>query len=134
MSVRSDILADIEAVLGAIPAIQTVKVGSLEEVDLEEIDIPVAFVLSGPERKIPGSTEHETWEWTVIVETWCKDTAAETLYAAIHSALAADYTRGGKAINCERTAGDILSIDPGRALAALQQTYTIEYRHPTGTP
>ena len=134
MSVRSNILADIEAVLGAIPAIQTVKVGSLEEVDLEELAIPIVFVLSGPERKIPGSTEHETWEWTVVIETWCKDTDIETLYAAIHSALAADYTRGGKAINCDRTAGDILSIDPGRALAALQQTYTIEYRHPMGTP
>ena len=134
MSVRSDILADIEAVLGGVPAIQTVKVGSLEEVDLEEIDIPVVFVLSGPERKIPGSTEHETWEWTVVVETWCKDTDIETLYAATHAAMAADPTRGGKAYDCERTAGDILSVDPGRALAALQQTYTIKYRHPLGSP
>ena len=136
MSVRSSILSNIGMTLRTMAefANSSVVTGKAEAVDLEASALPVAFILQGPENKVSGSTEMEAWEWTVVLEVWCKDTSVETLYAAIHQALAVDVTRGGYALNFYRDGGDVLSLDPARSLSALQQTYKIIYRHPLGTP
>ncbi len=136
MSVRADILSDIDTVLKAMTEFidASVITGKAEQVDLESVTLPVAFVLQGPERKPSQAMGLETWEWTITVEVWCKDSDVETLYAAVHQALMVDIYRGGHALNFYRDGGDVLSVDPGRSLSAFQQTYQILYRHPFGTP
>lgn len=139
MSVRSNILSNIETVLKAVTGLvaDSVFVGKLEQVDLDAQDVvlPLTFAIQGPEQKASEQVMgFETWNWTVTVEVWCRDTSVETLYAAIQAALMADITRGGFARKFERTGGDVLTIDPGRSLSAFQHTYEIQYRHPQGTP
>jgi hypothetical protein len=123
MSVRSSILADMEAVLKGISGVGDVYTGKYEQVDLDQLTLPALFVLQGSDQEAARSTGYE-----------CKDTDAETVFASIHTALSADPTRGGTSMNCRRTGSDILSLDPGRGLIALQQTYEILYRHPIGSP
>ena len=134
MSVRSDILADIQTVISGIAGIGTVAAGKVEYVDLDNLTLPTAFILQGPEKKITGSTEHETWEWTVVIEVWCKDTDVEPFHASVHQAMASDISRGGYALNCHRESSDPLAIDPGRGVAGFHQEYRIDYRHPLGSP
>jgi hypothetical protein len=134
MSVRSSILADMEAVLKGISGVGDVYTGKYEQVDLDQLTLPALFVLQGSDQEAARSTGYEVFTWRVVVEAWCKDTDAETVFASIHTALSADPTRGGTSMNCRRTGSDILSLDPGRGLIALQQTYEILYRHPIGSP
>ena len=134
MSVRSNILANIQSVVSGISGIGTVTTGKVEYVDLDSLTLPAAFVLQGPERKIPGSTEHEAWAWTVVVDVWCKDTDVESFHALVHQAMAADIYRGGNALNCYRESSDPLAVDPGRGIGGFQQEYRIDYRHPLGSP
>ena len=134
MSVRSNILANVQSVVSGTSGIGTVTSGKVEYVDLDSLTLPAAFVLQGPERKIAGSTEHETWAWTVVVEVWCKDTDVESFHALVHQAMAADIYRGGNALNCYRESSDPLAVDPGRGIGGFQQEYRIDYRHPLGSP
>jgi len=141
MSFRTDILANIETTLKATAGLSdtSVFVGKLVDFDIDNlpagVSLPIAFAIQGPEQKAPEQVHgFETWNWTVTAEVWCTDTAVETLYEAIHAALMVDITRGGFARKFERTGGDVLPVDPGRGLAAFQQTYQIQYRHPWGTP
>jgi len=134
MSVRADILSDIETVLGQITGVGDVYVGKYEQVDLDALTFPALFVLQGGDQMAANSTGYEVFTWRVVIEAWCQDTAAETLFSAIHTAMASDESRGGHAMNCRRVDSNILSLDPGRGLIALQQTYEILYRHPIGSP
>jgi hypothetical protein len=140
MSVRSSILANIETVLKAVDGVADASVfaGKLRDFDLDSlpagVTLPLVFAIQGPEQRAEQVHGFETWNWTVAVEVWCADTAVETLYAAIHTAMIADITRGGYARKTERIGGDVLPIDPGRGISAFQQTYQIQYRHPWGTP
>ncbi|TRZ97669.1 MAG: hypothetical protein D4R80_06565 [Deltaproteobacteria bacterium] len=134
MSVRSEILADIEAVLKGIPDIGDVFVGKYEQVDLDALKFPAIFIFQGDDQEAIETMGTETFTWRVVVEAWCKDAEAETVFAALHMELSRDYTRSGNALNCRRTGSDVLSLDPGRGLIALQQTYEILYRHPYGQP
>jgi hypothetical protein len=134
MSVRSDILGDIQTVISGIAGIGTVTAGKVEYVDLDNLTFPACFILQGPERKISGSTEHETFAWTVVIEVWCRDIDVEPFHAFVHQAMAVDISRGGFALNCFREGSDPLAVDPGRGIAGFQQEYRIEYRHPFGSP
>ena len=134
MSVRSDILSNIETVLKDITGIGDVFTGKYEQVDLEALTLPALFVLQGGDQSAANSTGYEVFTWRVVIETWCQDTAAETLFAAIHAAMAADVSRGSHSMNCKRVDSNVLSLDSGRGLIALQQTYEILYRHPVGSP
>ena len=134
MSVRSGILVDVETTLKTIPGVGDVYTGKYEQVDLDALTLPALFVLQGSDQEAARSTGYEVFTWRIVVEAWCKDTDAETVFASVHTALSADPTRGNKAMNCHRTGSDILSLDPGRGLIALQQTYEILYRHPVGSP
>jgi hypothetical protein len=134
MSVRSSILTEMEAVLKGIPGVGDVTTGKYEQVDLDQLTLPALFVMQGSDQEAARSTGYEVFTWRVVVEAWCKDTDAESVFASIHAALSADPTRGGTALNCHRTGSEILSLDPGRGLIALQQTYEILYRHPVGSP
>jgi hypothetical protein len=134
MSVRSGILANMDSVLKGISSVGDVHVGKYEQVDLDALTLPSLFVLQGSDQETARSTGYEVFIWRVVVEAWCRDTEAETVFASIHAALSADPTRGNKAMNCRRTGSDVLSLDPGRGLIALQQTYEILYRHPVGSP
>ena len=134
MSVRSNILSNLETVIAAIPGIGTVTAGKVEYVDLDNLTLPACFILKGPERKITGSTEHEAFAGTVLVEVWCKDSDVDSLHASVHKAMAFDISRGGYALNCFRESSEPLAVDPGRGIAGFQQEYRIDYRHPTGTP
>ena len=134
MSVRSDILADMDTILKGIAGVGDVYVGKYEQVDLDALTLPALFVMQGSDQEGARSTGYEVFTWRVVVEAWCKDTDAEAVFASIHTALSADPTRGNKAMNCRRTGSDVLSLDPGRGLIALQQTYEILYRHPVGSP
>jgi hypothetical protein len=139
VSVRSNILSNIEAVLKAVTGqvADSVFVGKLEQVDLDAADLvlPLTFAIQGPEQKASKQVMGmETWNWTITIEVWCSDTSVETLYGVIQAAMLTDITRGGYAQKTERTGGDVLPVDPGRGMAAFQQTYQIQYRHPWGTP
>lgn len=134
MSVRSSILADIETTLNAIVGVGDVHTGKYEQVDLEALTLPALFVLQGSDQEAARSTGYEVFTWRVVVEAWCRDTDAESIFASIHTALSADPTRGGTSLNCHRTGSEILSLDPGRGLIALQQSFEILYRHPVGSP
>jgi hypothetical protein len=90
MSVRSDILGDIQTVISGIAGIGTVTAGKVEYVDLDNLTFPACFILQGPERKISGSTEHETFAWTVVIEVWCRDIDVEPFHAFVHQAMAPD--------------------------------------------
>jgi len=134
MSVRSSILADIETTLKDIPGVGDVTTGKYEQVDLDQLTLPALFVLQGSDQEGARSTGYEVFTWRVVVEAWCRDTDAEAVFASIHAAVSADPTRGGKALNCHRTGSEIFSLDPGRGLIALQQSFEILYRHPVGSP
>ena len=134
MSVRSSILANIETTLKGIAGVGDVTTGKYEQVDLDQLTLPALFVLQGSDQEAARSTGYEVFTWRIVVEAWCKDTDAESVFASIHAALSADPTRGGTALNCRRTGSEILSLDPGRGLIALQQSFEILYRHPVGSP
>jgi hypothetical protein len=136
VSWRSDILSNLETTLKGMTefADASVITGKAEEVDLDSVTFPLAFILQGPERKAQGPVGFETWDWTVVVEVWCRDSSVETLYAAVHQAISADIYRNAKALNTSRDGGDVMSLDPGRTLSVFQHTYQILYRHPFGTP
>jgi len=134
MSVRSSILADFESVLTSIPGVGEVFIGKYEQVDLDHLTLPALFVLQGSDQEGARSTGYEVFTWRVVVETWCRDTDVEAVSASIHAAVSADPTRGGAALNCHRTGSDVFSLDPGRGLIALQQSFEILYRHPVGSP
>jgi len=135
MSVRSSILANIETALGSITGVGDVFVGKYEQADLEQLTLPALFVLQGSDQESPDEEFGvEVFEWDILVETWCKDTDAETVFAAIHTVMAADHTLGGNAIQNRRTGSMVLSLDPGRGIIAMQQMFKITYSHPNGQP
>jgi len=135
MSVRSSILSGIETALEGIAGVGDVFVGKYEQADLEQLTLPALFVLQGSDQESPSEEfGDEVFEWDILVETWCKDTDAETVFAAVHTAMATDSTFGGNAIDSRRTGSMVLSLDPGRGLVAMQQMFKVTYSHPNGQP
>lgn len=136
MTVRSDILAAFKAALEGVTALQAVEVGKYEPVDLGEIAFPSAYVF--PERDFLDESQQvigfEVFDWTVVIEVWCKVADIETLHGSIVSAMGADNSLGGHALNCYRTDSEMFQVDPIRGIAVLQMGYKIKYRHPLGTP
>jgi hypothetical protein len=135
MSVRSSILSSIETALEGITGVGDVFVGKYEQADLEQLTLPALFVLQGSDQESPDEEfGKEVFEWDILVEAWCKDTDAETVFAAIHTAMAADPTFSGNANASRRTGSMVLSLDPGRGLVAMQQMFKVTYSHPNGQP
>jgi hypothetical protein len=135
MSVRSDILSNIETVLKGITGVGDVFVGKYTEVDLASLKFPALFVLQGGDQESVDQTfSSESFKWDIIIEAWCQDINAEVMFSEIHTAMRVDERRGGYAISCRRTGSQILSLDPARGLIAMQQTHEIHYEHPIGQP
>lgn len=135
MTTREEILANLDAVIGGIPSVGTVVVGKIDPVDrIEALTLPCAWVFPGDERMTESTASMETWEWSVEIEVWAKDSDLEPLLGAIHAALAADATRGGFALNCYRDGSRFFAVDPARSIGAMQLSYRILYRHPFGQP
>ena len=104
--------------------------GKYEQVDLDALTLPALFVLQGSDQEAARSTGYEVFTWRVVVEAWCKDTDAETVFASIHTALSADPTRGNTAMNCHRTGSDILIPGPRTGLDRL----AADLRNPVSAP
>jgi len=137
VSVRSDILGHIETALKGITDVGDVLTGKwkFEEADLESLNYPALFIFQGSDNESQNSDfSKELFDWNVIIEAWCADTTVEALFAAIHTAMAADSTLGGHAIQSRRIGSQIFALDPGRGIISMQQTHIIQYEHPNGQP
>lgn len=131
---RQDILLRIEATLGGVTGIATVVAGKWGTVDLDNLALPAAFIVFGPDRTAEVGAGFEGFWIPASVEVWCPDDEMETLIGAIHTAVLADVTCGGFALNTKRDSCTPFSIDPGRSLAGFDLVFQILYRHPVGYP
>jgi len=134
MSKRSGILADIGTTISSVTGINQVETGKWSEVDLKDLSLPAAFVILGTDEISPPPMGYEQFWIPAVVEVFCKDSDMETLIAAIHTAMLADVTRGGYALQTDRDICEPFAVDPTRGLAGFDLTFKIQYRHPVGQP
>ena len=132
MTFRQNILANIKTTLEAVASIQKVEVNKATAVDLDTIPFPSAFVYSGEEVPITGPFGFLAWKWTIVIEFWSKEDT-EDLLGVVHTAMAADETRGGFAVDCNRISSDFYVVDSDNDVKGLVVKYEIQYRHPVAT-
>lgn len=134
MTVRASILSDIAGSLGAIAGIGQVESGKWQDFDLKAVTLPIAFATLQNDDPAEAGMGMEAFWVNAMVEVWCADADLETLIGAVHTAIMADVTQGGFALNTKRDTCTPFSLDPTRGLTGFAITFRILYRHPFGSP
>jgi hypothetical protein len=134
MTARSSILTDLDGSVTAVTGMGQVESGKWRDFDLKDVTLPVAFItLQGDEPAEAGIGFEAFWV-TASIEVWCADSSMETLIGGVHTAIMADVTQGGNAMNTKRDSCVPFAIDPTRGLAGFSMTFRILYRHAFGSP
>jgi len=131
--IQTDIVAITSAEVAVFKSVQCKQPGIP---DIEKNEYPCVFIYTGPEKRVEDPSRavigYETWDWTVMIEVWSKESTMETLLSLIHSALFADYTLGQNAVLCRRSGVDTWVLDPEHDWCSMVIPYLITYRHTQG--
>jgi hypothetical protein len=139
-SVREEIITELENTLTNISNIKQVITKKSAVPELDNMDLPSAFIVIGPADKILSPNAEpvgsaigkETWKWLVSIIIYMKYDDAEAMLKIISDALFINYKLGGHAAFSERVGDEILMIDPTDDYNALILDYNIYYRNTLG--
>ena len=135
MSIRKDILASFEEDLNEITELQAVEVNNVAPADLDEKPFPCSFVFSGPSVKVDRACiGFETWDWSVVVETWLEGEDVEDWIERLHRKLSEDYTRNGNSTESYLVDTDIITLNPTKELQSVVLIWRVRYSHKIGKP
>lgn len=135
MSVRSDILDSFKEDLDEIPELEEVEINEVAPADLDDKPFPCSFVFSGPSVKVQRACiGFETWDWSVVVETWIQEDDPEEWIERLHKKLAEDYTRGGNSTESYLIDTDIITLNPTKELQSVVLIWRVRYSHKVGQP
>lgn len=139
-SVREEIITELENTLTNITDIKQVITKKSAVPELDNMDLPSAFIVIGPADKILSSNAEpvgsvinkETWKWNVSIIIYMQYDNAEEMLKTVSDALFINYRLGGHATFSERIGDEILMIDPTDDFNALVLDYNIYYRNTLG--
>lgn len=139
-SVREEIITELENTLSAIPEIKQVLERKSMIPELDNMDLPAAFIKLGPATKILTPNQQpvgavigkDTWEWSIVIGIYMHDEDEEQLLKIVSDALYNNCTLGGHAVFSDRMGDEILLIDPTDTYNVLIIDYIIYYRNDLG--
>ena len=135
MSIRKDILASFEEDLNEIPELEEVEVNEVSPADLDDKPFPCSFVFSGPSVKVQRACiGFETWDWSVVVETWVQEDDVEEWIERLHAKLCEDYTRDGNSTESYLIDTDIITLNATKELQSIVLIWRVRYSHKVGEP
>lgn len=130
MSERKIILTKFESILQTIPQIKTVEVNRISPVNPQKVDLPGAFIYSGPEVRDKSEYGDANWNWEILIEVWAKDSDMEDMLELVHATIYLEYLASEFVNRLSRVGANLYSVDVADELRGLSIVYQINYNTP----